>query len=106
MPAKSHKRSATRGRASAARRGRGRKSSKAASTAKKKRANAVFKGAKAKKVMHEFGQGTLRHGSTGEVVHRLDVAQAIAAGEQRKADAQRRARARRAGMTVRPKKRK
>lgn len=38
------------------------------------------------KVMHEFKGGTLHHGGSGEVVKREDVAHAIAASEQRKAD--------------------
>jgi hypothetical protein len=40
--------------------------------------------------MAEYGRGELEHGSTGETVTRPDVARAIAASEQRRADRKKR----------------
>jgi hypothetical protein len=62
---------------------------------KRKRSGAIFKKPKARRVMGEFGQKTLRHGSTGEIVTDPKMAAAIAASEQRKADAAKRRRRRR-----------
>ena len=50
----------------------------------KTRLNTPTKKRKFKKVMREFESGTLRHGSTGAVVHRPDVAAAIAYSEAKR----------------------
>lgn len=53
---------------------------------KKKHKGPIKVGKKFKRVMSEYGDRTLHHGGTGEVVTDVKMATAIAASEQRKAD--------------------
>lgn len=53
---------------------------------KKKHKGPIKVGKKFKRVMGEYGERTLHHGGTGEVVTDVKMATAIAASEQRRSD--------------------